>query len=85
MFVPFSTAQLNFKSVTPSTPAFTRAYCMAAAPSSPPSTADANDIPPPSSSAVRDGAPSASSAIDFLSICHRLKVLLHKSGLQCTP
>ncbi|KAJ1433558.1 HD/PDEase domain [Sesbania bispinosa] len=38
---------------------------MAAAPSS--------SLSPPSSSAVRDDAPSASSAIDFLSVCHRLK------------
>jgi len=32
----------------------------------------------PSHAAVGDGAPSASSAIDFLSICHRLKVLIRK-------
>ncbi|XP_020231267.1 HD domain-containing protein 2 isoform X1 [Cajanus cajan] len=41
-----------------SVPPSTRVYRMAAA---------------PSSAAVRDAAPSASSVIDFLSICHRLK------------
>uniref|UniRef100_I1JGU3 HD domain-containing protein n=1 Tax=Glycine max TaxID=3847 RepID=I1JGU3_SOYBN len=57
--VPFlSAAFLKFKPVAPSTATFTRVSCMAAS---------------PSSAAVRDGAPSASSAIDFLSICHRLK------------
>ncbi|XP_020962193.1 HD domain-containing protein 2 isoform X2 [Arachis ipaensis] len=45
----------------------------AASPSSPPSNAAATIPPLPPSSAVHDGPPSASSAIDFLSICHRLK------------
>ena len=53
-------------------------YRMAAAPSSSPQSNGAATVPLPSSSAVHDGAPSASSAIDFLSICHRLKVLLYK-------
>ncbi|KAK7329879.1 hypothetical protein VNO77_24060 [Canavalia gladiata] len=72
-----STAFFKPKSVAPSAPpSFARVYRMAAAPSSSPSspiTSVVNSIHPPSSSAVRDGAPSASSAIDFLSICHRLK------------
>ncbi|KAG4942615.1 hypothetical protein JHK85_047261 [Glycine max] len=56
---PFlSTAFLKFKFVAPSAATFTRVSRMAAS---------------PSSAALRDGAPSASSAIDFLSICHRLK------------
>ncbi|RDX82002.1 5'-nucleotidase domain-containing protein, partial [Mucuna pruriens] len=57
--VPYlPTALPKFKPVAPSARTSTRVYRMAAA---------------PSSAAVRDGAPSASSAIDFLSICHRLK------------
>ncbi|KAJ1410306.1 HD/PDEase domain [Sesbania bispinosa] len=41
--------------------------------SSPPPSSSVSTNPPPPSPAVHGGAPSASSAIDFLSICHRLK------------
>jgi len=62
------------------TPIFTRNHLMATAPlaSSSPLTAvtgDTNTTPPPSSSAVPDASPSPFAAIDFLTVCHHLKVL----------
>ncbi|KAI4344342.1 hypothetical protein L6164_011578 [Bauhinia variegata] len=68
--------QLKFNSAAAHawSPTATRVYSMAAEASSSPSssfsTTSGHSNP---SSMVHDGAPSASSAIDFLSICHRLK------------
>ncbi|XP_061350181.1 uncharacterized protein LOC133295372 isoform X2 [Gastrolobium bilobum] len=64
-----SFTQLRFKSVALSPHSPARAFRMA---SSTPSSS-VSTTPPPSSSTVHGGAPSASSAIDFLSICHHLK------------
>ena len=59
----FTSAQLRFNSFTPS-----KLRRMATQPSSSPSSLTTNDTASPSPS------PSPSSTIDFLSLCHRLKV-----------
>ncbi|XP_019432423.1 PREDICTED: HD domain-containing protein 2-like [Lupinus angustifolius] len=75
-FTPsLSSSHLRFKSLSSHAPPSPFRMASFASSSSTPSSSEPASVTtnPPLPSAVHDGAPSPSSAIDFLSICHRLK------------